>query len=460
MAAKKRFVQVGTGGRSSMYWKSIAEDYKGNAELLALCDNNAGRLALRQKNLQDLGVSVKTYPAEDFDKMLVDCRPDCVIVTTKDVTHDDYICRAMEAGCDVITEKPMTVDETRAKRILDTQKKTGRKCVVTFNYRYAPPRSQIKEMLMSGLIGNIVSVDFHWMLNTGHGADYFRRWHRWKENSGGLMVHKATHHFDLVNWWLSTVPVSVFAQGGRNFYRPETADSFGLQNRGERCHGCPCAEQCPFYLDMATIGDLKELYLDNEKYDGYYRDRCVFSNDMNIEDTMNVIVNYKSGATMSYSLHAFMPWEGFTVTFNGTRGRIEHICMESVYVNGDGTVQGALLPEGTKTKVFPHFLPAYEVELWQGEGGHGGGDPALLADLFAKNPPADKYMRGADQRAGAYSILTGICANKSIASGKLIQVADVLPGVAEPDYPPMPQPFAPLPAEYLQKVLAEVKTRK
>ena len=52
---------------------------------------------------------------------------------------------------------------------------------------------------MSGVIGNVVSVDFHWLLDTRHGADYFRRWHRNKRNSGGLLVHKATHHFDLVN---------------------------------------------------------------------------------------------------------------------------------------------------------------------------------------------------------------------------------------------------------------------
>jgi predicted dehydrogenase len=78
---------------------------------------------------------------------------------------------------------------------------------VTFNYRYSPFRSQVKELLMSGEIGDVLSVDFHWLLNTVHGADYFRRWHSNKAISGGLMVHKATHHFDLVNWWLSDMPV-------------------------------------------------------------------------------------------------------------------------------------------------------------------------------------------------------------------------------------------------------------
>lgn len=438
MSTKKRFVQVGLGGRSEMYWKSLAEDYANDSELVAICDNNAGRIKLREGNIKALGVTVKTYAETDFDKMIAECKPDCVIVTTKDCTHDDYICRAMEAGCDVITEKPMTTDETKCKRILDTQKKTGKSCRVTFNYRYAPPRTQLKDLLMSGVIGHVISVDFHWMLNTSHGADYFRRWHRKKANSGGLMVHKSTHHFDLVNWWLSSVPTSVFASGKRNFYRPEMAAAFGVENHGERCHDCACKATCPFCLDMAKVPSLKELYLDQESFDGYHRDQCVFSADMDIEDSMSVIVNYKNGVSMSYSLNAFCPWEGFTVTFNGSKGRIEHVCMESVYVNGDGQTPGELVSEGTKTKIYPHFKPGYEVELWSGTGGHGGGDPVLLADLFSKNPPVDKYMRAADQRAGMYSIICGIAANRSIKEKRLVTVEELVPNVPMPDYPEMP----------------------
>ena len=55
------------------------------------------------------------------------------------------------------------------------------------------------KQLASGTIGKVISVHFEWMLDTVHGADYFRRWHRLKEKSGGLMVHKSGHHFDLVS---------------------------------------------------------------------------------------------------------------------------------------------------------------------------------------------------------------------------------------------------------------------
>jgi predicted dehydrogenase len=324
----------------------------------------------------------------------------------------------MELGCDVVTEKPMTTDDQKCRRILETQARTGREIRVTFNYRYAPPRSQIKEMLMDGLIGNILSVDFHWMLDVYHGADYFRRWHREKKNSGGLMVHKATHHFDLMNWWLSTVPETVYASGQRKFYTPQTAGRFGLADRAERC-----------------------------------RDRCVFSANMDIEDTMNVLVDYRNGVKMSYSLNAFMPWEGYTIAFNGTRGRLEHKCEETVYINADGSIPGALKAEGTWTKVFPHYSPAYSVEVWKGSGGHGGADPIMLRDIFAPGTQEkDKFLRAADQRSGAWSILTGIAANRSMREKRPVRIDELVPGLSMPDYPPMPTDAEPLSGPQPKKI--------
>jgi len=290
----------------------------------------------------------------------------------------------------------------------------------------------------------VLSVDFHWLLDTRHGADYYRRWHRNKANSGGLMVHKATHHFDLVNWWLSTIPASVFASGRRSFYTPQTADRYGLTQRGERCYGCAEAQRCPYFLDISA-GSLRAMYLDNEQYDGYYRDRCVFSPLIDIEDNMNVIVTYENGVKLSYSLNSFMPWEGYIVTFNGTRGRLEHKAQETVYVSGDGSAPGALRPEGTTINIYPHFKPVYSVPIWEAEGGHGGGDILMLRDIFLPRAEPDKYLRAADQRSGAYSILTGVAANRSMATGQLVVIDDLVQGIGQPDYPPMPSKQEPIP---------------
>jgi predicted dehydrogenase len=62
-------------------------------------------------------------------------------------------------------------------------------------------RTKVKELLIAGAIGDVKSVHFEWLLDTNHGADYFRRWHREKRNSGGLMVYQSTDHFDNMLFW-------------------------------------------------------------------------------------------------------------------------------------------------------------------------------------------------------------------------------------------------------------------
>src|SRR5262245_33513812 len=333
-AHKKRYAHVGVGSRSMMYRDAILKTYADHCRYVAFCDLNLGRLKLAQAKARAIdGVNIPIYEAKDFDRMIRETGPEVVIVTTKDATHNEYIIRTMKLGCDVMTEKPMTTDEKKCRDILETQRKTGHHCRVTFNYRYSPHRTQVKDLLMSGVIGDVLSVDFHWLLDTQHGADYFRRWHSHKANSGGLMVHKATHHFDLVNWWLSAVPVSVMAKGKRDFYTPQMAKRLGLQGHHERCHTCPEKDKCTFFLDLAADPKLKELYLDQESYDGYYRDQCVWRPDIDIEDTMNVQVKYNTGVTMAYSLNAFNGWEGYLISFNGTKGRLEHKEEEKVWLN-------------------------------------------------------------------------------------------------------------------------------
>ncbi|HOC89398.1 MAG TPA: Gfo/Idh/MocA family oxidoreductase [bacterium] len=443
---KKRYAIVGTGSRSYMYQDAILRTYAGHAEITGLCDTNHGRLQRAQRYARSLNQpEPPIYAASDFDRMVTETRPETVIVTTVDGFHHQYIIRAMQLGCDVITEKPMTTNAEKCRAILKAVKQTGRSCTTAFNYRYSPPRTQIKDLLMQGTIGDILSVDFHWMLNTRHGTDYFRRWHSQKKNSGGLMVHKATHHFDLINWWLSAIPVSVYATGKREFYTPGMAGRMGLSGYHERCHTCPEKTGCAFELDLEKNKNLKELYLDNEQYDGYFRDRCVFRPGIDIEDTMNVLVRYDNNVTMAYSLNAFNAWEGYYVIFNGTKGRLEHKAEEQIYLFGDGSVPGALKGDGTYTRIYPLREPAYEVELWKGEGGHGGGDAVMLDDLFSPRPKVDKYLRAADQRSGAYSCLTGIAANRSMATNKPVEIASLAGGIGYPDYTIMPGRQEPLP---------------
>ena len=420
--AKKRFAQVGTGGRARFFYHAVASTYSETSEIVAFCDVNQTRMDYANSYLESVGVpKVPTYKHYEFDKMIEETKPDCIIVTSVDRTHDEYIIRAMELGCDVITEKPMTIDEKRAQAIIDTQKRTGRDVRVSFNYRYAPHNTKVRELIMDDIIGDVFSVHFEWFLNTSHGADYYRRWHRNKENSGGLLVHKSTHHFDLVNFWLGTQPDTVFAMGSLNFYGRTNAERRGTKEFYYRCHGSEIAKKDPFYLDMAASPEMTALYLNAEHEDGYIRDKSVFSEEISIEDTMGVMVRYKNNAIMTYSLNSYVPKEGFRVVFNGSKGRMELDVLEKSYVNagGDKAAEGATKYE--KITIFPMFAESYEVPIKKQEGGHGGGDPILLNDIFGI-PTEDKFHRAANQIDGAMSILTGVAANKSIASGLPVQI--------------------------------------
>jgi len=427
MTKKKRFVQVGTGGRSRFFYEALAQRYSDTSELVAFCDINPIRLEYAQKNLMENFnyPKVNLYGADEFDKMIEIEKPDCVIVTSIDRTHHKYIIRAMELGCDVITEKPMTVDNVKCQQIIDTVKRTGKHLRVSFNYRYAAHHSQIKRLLMDGVIGDVKQVHFEWLLDTSHGADYFRRWHRDKRNSGGLLVHKATHHFDLVNFWLNSRPKQVYAFGDLMFYGRENAENRGITKFYYRAHGSEYAKDDPFALHMEGSKTMENLYLNAETGDGYLRDQSVFGDGISIEDVMNVLVKYENGAIMSYSLNAFSPKEGFRIAFTGTKGRMEVEVSHVSYVNAGGDKNMEGVAKTRSIRILPMFGEPYDVEVDTAAGGHGGGDPVLLNDIFGV-PTPDPLNRAASHIDGAMSILTGVAANKSIATGMPVNIDDLV----------------------------------
>src|SRR5690606_17303544 len=106
-------------------------------------------------------------------------------------------------------------------------------------------------------------------LDRKHGADYFRRWHSEMKNSGGLLVHKSTHHFDIVNWWMDSRPAEVHAFGSRVMYGDRRKE------KGERCLTCNYKSTCEFYMDIEKNPFIEQYYHQAEHEDGYIRDRCL-----------------------------------------------------------------------------------------------------------------------------------------------------------------------------------------
>ncbi|MGH7143686.1 MAG: Gfo/Idh/MocA family protein [Planctomycetota bacterium] len=422
--SKLRYAVVGTGGRClGSYLLPLTRDYADTVQFVGLCDLNTQRMKYSLAQMKKENPKLKIPLFTDYAKMLKTVKPDRVLVTTRDSLHAPLAVQAMEAGADVVTEKPMTTDETMCRQILETEKKTRRKVTVTFNMRYGMAVTKCKELIRENHIGKLVSVDLNYWLDTIHGADYFRRWHRKQANSGSLLIHKSTHHFDTVNWLIEQDPVQVFAYGARNRYGKEHA----IPGHGKNCRECKVIDQCPFAPQWGRVdssSNLHNLYFKAEAEDGYQRDSCVFDSEVDIPDTMILAVRYTGGVHMSYSLNAFLPYEGFRLSINGTEGKIDLECFHRTpWDAGENTVR--VTKTGYEESRVLTIAP-YNVNS-KLHGGHGGADDVLLRDIFGSKLPNDPLKRAAGSRAGAMSMLIGAAANNSMRENRPINIADLVP---------------------------------
>lgn len=422
---KLRVVLVGTGVRGTSFWgRRLVEEYSDILEFVGLSDINPGRLEYAKGYMK---VDCPTFT--DFEEMVGTVKPDLVIVTTKDSTHHEFIIKGLDMGCDVLTEKPLTTDEEKCQDILDAERRSNKNLIVGFNYRWSPYMTKIKELLANKEVGKVTSVDFHWYLNTYHGASYFRRWHGLRQAGGTLWVHKATHHFDLLNWWVDSDPVEVTAYGDLEHYGSNGAF------RGDKCRTCDFKDKCKFYWDITKDKRSMDLYVKNEEYDGYIRDNCLFRHDINIYDKMSAQIKYANNVIVNYSLTTYSPFEGWRIAFNGLDGRIE-AWQDIPWMENESLDQAALHAaemdqEAGKNMVYnplvlhKNWEKHQMIQVGYERGGHGGGDSRLQDKIFKDPNAPDPLKHAAGVRDGAMSILIGIAARKSIESGEPVRIAEL-----------------------------------
>ena len=431
MLKKNRFAIVGTGARVTMFLDPIVGRFQESCQLVGLCDASTKRMKFHLNRIaQEYGAAeVPMYAPRDFEKMIKQQKPDVVIVCTPDAFHHDYIIRALEQGVDVVSEKPLTTDSDKCQAIFDAVKRSGKTVRTTFNCRWLPAAVKVRELIASRVIGEVKHVQFEYMLNTSHGADYFRRWHSEKNVSGGLLVHKSTHHLDLINWWIDSIPTRVYAQGDLVFYGKENAVKRGESalTGYDRYTGASVVKGDPFSLDLAKDPRLKALYLDAEEETGYIRDRNVFRDGIDIEDSMSVLVKYRNRAMASYTLNAFCPIEGCNVSISGDGGRIEYTERKSWHVLGEDG-EKVIDPGGYRmqVRVTPLFSEGYDVPIESKSGSHGGSDSLIQEQIFAADPPVDTLGRNAGHEQGAASLLIGVAANRSIKTGQPVEMDDLV----------------------------------
>jgi predicted dehydrogenase len=281
-------------------------------------------------------------------------------------------------------------------------------------------------------VGRVVSVDMNYYLDTYHGSSYFMRWNRRRDCSGGLNVHKATHHFDLVQWWIGQRPVEVFAYGALNFFGPNGPRNPSRRD-GRVCPSCDERARCAYYMRWHRDewrGAPAAVALDEHvsglqafsHYDSPLARRCIYDSEIDIEDTYAAVVRYDGGAMLSYSLNCSTPMEGFRLGINGLDGRVEAELLH----RGGRSVLPAEGPE--RITHIPLFGGRRFIEPLPETGGHGGADPMLRDDLFYGPDPNEKVKRMAPLIDGVLSVLTGVALHRSIVERRPIRIAELLEG--------------------------------
>ncbi len=406
---KTRLAIVGTGLRGSRTWgKNLLRELGDKVEIVGLCDINPKRMKVANRWM---GGNIPTFI--EFDLMVRTVDPELIIVTTVDSLHAKYVCRAMELGKDVLCEKPLCTSAEQARKIIEIQKRTGRHVDVTFNLRFALGAMRVKELLLAGEIGELYSVQYDEFLDLDHGASYFRRWHGLRQCSGSLLVHKACHHFDQLNWWIDSDPEDVIASAALNRY--------GVKGpfRHSNCRVCTYKDKCEFYWDMTKHREYMELYAGCEDEDGYFRDGCVFRRGINVQDTYSAQIKYANGVRVSYSLNATVPYEGQMIVFNGSRGRIEL----RNYENQPWEVQ-----QESELRLTRNYQGSKMVEIERQADdffSHGGADVRIKRKIF--DPGSDDPLnQRAGVRAGVMSSAIGIAGNISIDTGDRVRIDELV----------------------------------
>lgn len=404
--------------------KVAQESYDDVAVLTAVVDSDRERTEAFRQWLRDHDLpEVATFT--DLDDLLAHDLADAVIIASPDHLHAEHARAVLAADRDVIVEKPMVTTGTDAQALMAAETASRGQVTVTHNSRYSPRHGQLKELIRAGTIGRVVQVQLEHHVDTAHGASYFVRWNRERERSGGLTLHKSTHHIDLLNWLIDDDPVRVAASGGTFFYGPDSP------HRPRNAEGLPLTGAAlravdPYWHQILDKGQIRVAGQDQERrslldlpYRLEYpagRELSVYDEAIDSLDTVTAVLSYRRGAAAAYTVNFSSPWEGARLVINGTHGQLE--------VLSGKDWQGRVLPRAGVIAVRPLFSSAHEIPVRVAQGDHAGADPRMRHDIF-RGPSEESISLGmtATTRDGALAVCAGEALRRSVETGRTVTIS-------------------------------------
>jgi len=405
---------LGVGARGGNAYGKLINVKKDKFKIVALCDPREDRLS----HFGEMFGVDEANRFTDEDEFFACRRADILLVTTLDTLHVRQCIRAFETGYDVLLEKPITDKHEECRELLETQRKYGNRALVCHVLRYAPAYMKISEILDSGSIGRIVSINWVEPVGYWHQAhSYVRGNWRHTDFSAPMILAKSCHDLDLLQFYAKSKCKSVSSIGSLNFFTEDNAP----EGSAERCAECAYLETCPYsakriYIErwkaagspvdswpynVLCAAPVTEEKLLSAIENGQYG-RCAFRCDNNVVDNQLVQMQFENGITATLTMNAFNIGGGRKVTFYCTYGEL--------YMDEKEII---IRPFGGEEK----HIDLSEIE--DIDYAHGGGDAKLIDSLYGMMSGDAKMVTTLEESVESH--LMGIAAERSRLAGGALE---------------------------------------
>ena len=341
---------------------------------------------------------------------------DVCIISTPDDLHFGPAMAALEAGYDLLLEKPIAMTWQQCKSILELANRKQAIVCVCHVLRYAPYFVELKKVIQDGSIGDVVSIQHMEPISHIHMShSYVRGIWRNTKTSLPIILAKSCHDLDLLRWYVDKPYTSVSCLGDRSVFRPERAP------KGAPLYcmdGCPAAKECPYYAPDVYVHKKKwgsgAIITPDRSENGILEalrkgpyGKCVFRNDNNQPDHQTMNFGFKDGVTATFSMEAMTSYEGRRTRVMGTKGDI---------VGDERVLQISNFETGQKRE--------WDVRQASGDlSGHGGGDLRMVREFAVAVSKRDPSMLATNLMDSMESHLAGFLAEESrLAGGELKKI--------------------------------------
>ncbi len=337
---------------------------------------------------------------------------DAVIIATPDNLHYGPCMKALEMGYDVLLEKPISPSEKECRDILAMAKKTGRIVAVCHVLRYAPYFVKLKEIMNSGVLGEIISIQHMEPIEHIHMSHSYVRgnWHNSKQTTP-IILAKSCHDLDIMRWMVGKPCKSIQAFGDLKWFKEKNAPAGSTA----RCSdGCAVEDKCPYsaleiYYRKRQRNYVFDLPEDKDKQADYVLEqlkttnygRCVYKMDNDQPDHYTTNILFDGGLTAAFSMEAFTSYEGRRTRVMGSLGDVV----------GD-----------MSSFVITDFLSGQKTEWTQATDGHGGGDWRLVANWIQAISKKDASLLTSTIDQSIESHIMGFMAEESRATKKVMDI--------------------------------------